>query len=352
MKSLKKPALLLGGLVALGMMALVIESCTRQLALPTQNSSGSSGSPTNTPSGATATPTSGGGAPTNTPTPAGSPNISATYFATCTQTSTPDLIADEANDSNLLLTNQCRDGSWYAFTDYYSSSTLSSAVTLPTPEAITVVSGETTASDPITLGTATVLNSGTIASGTTIVWGQSTLYDGPGGATQYLPSNSSTPFPMDNVAAQNGSNYCAYIKGVLGPGCSGNDITGGYSECPYVGLGFQFLTPKAAYSISMFNGIIFYAKMDAANTASWRVNIPTTDTNTCSDPFGESFTPTTSWAAVTVGTTGSAAASLTQAYSSSCGSGGFVAADVTDVQWESTSGGATYGLYIGEIMLY
>lgn len=339
-----KGLLVVGGLLLAGAL-LYIPACTRDLATP---GTAPSANPTATNTAVPFTPTFTF-SPTSTPTTASTPNFNATFFPTCTQTSTPDAIDDMEDNNNMLLTNQCRNGSWYAFADTYTSATLSGPVTLPTPQAVTVVGGETAASNPITLQAGgTVLNSGTIASGTVIVWGQTTLFFGPGGATQYLPSNSSTPMPMDNTGYN--SSYCAYIKGVVGPGCTGNDISGAYSECPYAGMGFSFLNPKAAYSISMFNGVQFYAMIDPGTSTSFRCNIPTTDTNSCNDHYGASFTPTSSWALYQIPT--GAGNTLTQAYASGSCTGPFNAANATDVQWQTTAGGATYGLYVDNISFY
>src|SRR5579885_3143489 len=115
----KKGLLVVGGLLLAGVL-LYIPACTRDLATP---GTAPSANPTATNTAVHFTPTFTS-SPTSTPTAASTPNFNATFFPTCTQTSTPDAIDDMEDNNNLLLANQCRNGSWYAFADTYTSATL------------------------------------------------------------------------------------------------------------------------------------------------------------------------------------------------------------------------------------
>ncbi|HEY5038414.1 MAG TPA: hypothetical protein VIJ93_05005, partial [bacterium] len=106
MKIFFKTIAVLSSFFFCAVLLLTQQACNRDLAQL------SPAPPTNTPTAVpTSTPTN---VPTNTPGGATTPNIAATYFATCTQTSTPALIADmeQATTNTQVLANECRNGYW------------------------------------------------------------------------------------------------------------------------------------------------------------------------------------------------------------------------------------------------
>jgi hypothetical protein len=276
---------------------------------------------------------------------------------TATPTPNPLIIDAFPTNSNQVNVINGRGGYWFCYSDLGVSGTFGSAVAMSSANAISVVSGETAASNPISIQyNGTVLNSGTIASGTVLVWGISTTNTGNGGVSQFTSSDGAV-FQMANPG--DGTDpYCAYFTGIMGAGCSGNDLLGAYSQCPYAGAGFNFTDPKAVYNINTYGytGISFYAKVDANSTTNnWYMFLPTSDTAcpTCdNDNFGFTFTPSTTWTQYGTSTLFTAYA---QAYSDGGADGASVnPANAYGVQWQNSNSGpaTTYGLYIDDVYFY
>ncbi len=289
---------------------------------------------------------------------------------TATPTPNPDLIWTNSNSNQIAIpANAVSNGYWYCYSDLGNQGSLGSAANLATfnagsPVTITVASGETTASNPISIAySGTTYSSGTIAGGTNIVWGISTTNTGNGGVSVFTSSNGAM-FQMASPGSPTSPNYCAYFTGMVGWGCTGNDLLGAYSECPFAGMGFNFVNngtnPKVVFPLNASNpnlgftptGISFYAKVDPSSTTSnWLFMLPTSDTAcpTCNNAnFGYSFTPTTSWAQY--GNT-TPFTSYSQAFAAGS-DGAFNINDAYACQWQNTSGDSSYGLYVDDIYFY
>ena len=234
-----------------------------------------------------------------------------------TSTPTPDpLLIDtmEDNDNQISVQNG-RDGFWYCFLDQYRSGIVNTPIVLSS-KPLTVVGGETAASNPITLlKTGTVLNVGTVPAGTTIVWGQSSANTGTSGSSPWTNGVTNT-FVMSAPGYL--SNNCAELKGAVGPACTASDpvSTGSYQICPFVGMGFDFINtnggPKQSYDLTSYTGVKFYAKIGVGTAALWRVQFPLPLTtaiadggscgtsSNCSDHYQIQKTITTSWVQYTV----------------------------------------------------
>ena len=282
---------------------------------------------------------------------------------TPTPTQNPMVIDNFPTTSNQIVTIGTRNGYWYCYSDLGNSGTLPSAQTLGPTNYIITAPGETAASNPISIqgnGGAT-LNSGTIPSGTTLVWGISTCFTGNGGVSQFTSTNGAQ-FIMANPG--NPDPYTAYFTGYLGYNCTGADFLNAYSECPFAGMGFNFINtgtgPKQTYPLTLANlgftpnGISFWGKVDpSTSTGNWEFLLPTSDTacTSCNQAnFGFAFTPSTTW--TQYGNTTNFA-SYVQFFASGS-DGALNVANAYGCEWQigNGSGNANYGLYVDEIDFY
>lgn len=310
------------------------------------------------------TPTStatGTAVPTNTPTPtatllytATSTN-SPTATLTASPTATPDPLYNlddmEDNDVNINATAG-RSGSWFIYSDYAKTITLSGTLTLNTSvvsstnRPITVVTGQTAASNPITLQTGgDPLTAGTVNAGTLVAWGESTGATG-NGSSAYPPGAFLMSAPGYN------SGYSVNVVGKIGPPCTGNDLNGSYQTCPYVGWGFNFVEPKAAFNLSAFTGFRFYGKCTSSAGYATGVRLKAADTTTdaSSDSNGHAFVLTSAWAPYTCTFQNNAGGLQTEGWGVPQ-THAYDSANAMSLQWQVNTGSMNYDVWIDNITL-
>jgi hypothetical protein len=159
--------------------------------------------------------------------------------------------------------------------------------------------------------------------------------------------------------------FAAHITGTVlgGPGVCVGTTTPPYDNCPFVGLGTDFVSSTTAYDTTPYTGISFYCKADPGTATSMRVGFPTPNgVSDGNDVFQTPESFSTSWTqitiplmAVTYPTPPTPTNPLTQqGFGASGGKEPWTPAQVYGIQWEFDNGeaGQTVGLWVDDVTFY
>jgi endoglucanase len=148
-------------------------------------------------------------------------------------------------------------------------------------------------------------------------------------------------FAMSRGGAS-GSAHSAHVSGKIGSG-----------QVVYAGMGFNFIDPKGVYDASAYGGISFWAKVGEGSTTKVRLKVPDVDTDSdgkvcteCFNDFGSDLELTTTWTKYTIPWS-----SLSQLQGwGAPRPGSLNAAKVFGVQWQVNAPGASYDIWVDDVV--